>query len=64
MDVALIMQVAGVGILVAVVCQILSKTGRDEQALLVSLVGIVTALALLVRKLGELFESVRTVFGL
>ena len=64
MDVTLILQVAGIGITVAIVCQFLTKAGREEQAMLVSLVGIVLVLAFLVGKLGELFDAVRSVFGL
>ena len=63
MDVTLIIKLAGVGVLVAVAAQILSKSGRDEQAMLVTVAGIVVALMLLVGKIGELFGSVRSIFG-
>ena len=64
MAIALVMKVAGVGMIVTVCCQVLSKAGRDEQAMLVSLSGIVLVLMLLIGELGELFDSVRRVFGL
>ena len=64
MDISLIIKVAGIGILVSVATQILSKSGRDEQAMLVSLAGIVLVLMLLVSELGNLFDAVRRVFGL
>lgn len=64
MDISLILKIAGVGILVAVAFQVLSKAGRDEQAMLVSLAGVVIVLLLLVGKIGELFETVQNVFGL
>ncbi len=64
MDVSLILRVAGVGILVTVTCQILSKAGRDEQALLVTLTGMVLVLLMLVGQIGELVDAVRTVFSL
>ena len=48
MDVTIIIKLAGVGVLVAVAAQILSKSGRDEQAMLVTVAGIVVALMLLV----------------
>ena len=64
MDVSLILKVAGVGLLVTVAHQILSKAGRDEQAMLVTLSGIVIVLLLLVREIGTLFETVREIFGL
>lgn len=64
MDLALVMKVAGVGMIVTVCCQVLSKAGRDEQATLVSLAGIVLVLMLLVSEIGALFDAVRRVFGL
>ena len=64
MDVSLILKVAGVGLLVTVAHQILAKAGRDEQAMLVTLSGIVIVLLLLVQEIGVLFETVRAVFGL
>lgn len=63
MDVSLILKVAGVGILVTVAQQILSKAGRDEQAMLVTLSGIVIVLLMLVQEIGVLFETVKAVFG-
>ncbi len=63
MDLSLIMKIAGIGILVAVAAQILSKTGRDEQATFVTIAGIITALALLVGQIRELFDLIGSVFG-
>ena len=63
MDVSLIMKIAGIGILVAVAAQILSKTGRDEQATFVTVAGIITALVLLVGQIRELFDLIGSVFG-
>ena len=64
MDFSLVMKVAGIGMIVTVCCQVLSKAGRDEQATLVSLAGIVLVLMLLVSELGALFDAVRRVFGI
>ena len=64
MDITLLFKIAGVGFLIAVAYQILSKCGRDEQALLLSLTGIVVVMLILVGKIGELFTEIRTVFGL
>ena len=64
MDVELIMKVAGVGMIVTVVCQILNKAGRDEQATLVSITGIIIILLLLVEEIGNLFGALREVFGI
>ena len=63
MDISLILKIAGVGIIVTVICQMLSKAGRDEQATYVSIAGIIVALMLLVGELGELFNTVKEVFG-
>lgn len=60
----MILKVAGIGMIVTVACQILNKAGRDEQATLVSLTGIVIVLIMLVGQIGTLFETVREVFGL
>ena len=64
MDVDLIMKVAGVGMIGAVVCQILNKAGRDEQATLVSITGIVIILVIIVDEVGSLLESLKRIFGL
>lgn len=64
MDVELILKVAGVGMIITVVCQIMSKAGRDEQSTLVSLVGMVLILALLAEEIGKLVSTLRAVFGL
>ena len=64
MNTDLILKVAGVGVLVAVAHQILSKSGRDEQALLVMLSGIIIVLMMLVQEIGGLFDTVRSIFDL
>ncbi len=63
MDIGLILKVVGVGMLVTVSCQILSKAGREEQSMLVSLAGIVTVLLLLLGEIGKLYENIRGMFG-
>lgn len=64
MDISLIFKIAGLGMLVAVSCQVLSKVGREDQASFVSVAGIIVALLLLVEEIGYLFEAVKEVFGL
>ena len=64
MAVDFILKLAGVGMVVAIACQVLSKAGRDEQATLVSIGGIILVLLVLVERIGELFEAVFRVFGL
>lgn len=63
MDVSLILKIAGVGVLVSTASAILNKSGRDEQAMMVTLAGIVTVMLMLVSEIGVLFETVRSVFG-
>ena len=63
MDVSLILRIAGVGVLVSVVSAILNKSGRDEQAMLVTIAGIVVVMLMLVEEIGALFDSVQSVFG-
>lgn len=63
MDVSLILKVAGIGILVGVASSILGKSGRDEQAMLVGVAGIVVVMLMLVGEIGELFLSIRSIFG-
>lgn len=63
MDIAVILKVAGVGILVSVASQILAKSGRDEQAMLVTISGIVVVFLMLIEEIDKLFMLVRSVFG-
>ena len=63
MDVSLILRIAGVGVLVSVATAILNKSGRDEQAMLVTVAGVVVVMLMLVEEIGTLFESVQSVFG-
>ncbi len=63
MDVSLVLKVAGIGILVSVAQQILSRAGREEQSMLVSIAGIVLVLFLLIEEIGRLFSLVESVFG-
>ena len=62
MDVSLILRVAGIGILVAVAAQILQKSGRDEQATMTTLAGLVVVLMMLAQKIAELFNLVKQLF--
>lgn len=64
MDVTLILRVAGIGLLVAVAAQLLSKNGREEQAAFVTVAGIIVVFFMLIQEIGTLFETVRATFGL
>lgn len=63
LDIAIILKVAGVGILVSAAASILQKSGRDEQSTLVIIAGIVVVLVMLVGEIERLFTLVRSVFG-
>ena len=63
MDVSLILKIAGIGVLVSVTCQILNKSGRDEQSMMVSVAGVIIVALLLVGEIRNLFETLRSVFG-
>ena len=63
LDIGIILKVAGVGILVSAATQILSKSGRDEQSMLVTIAGIIVVLIMLVSEIEKLFELVCSVFG-
>ena len=64
MDVDLIFKIAAIGILVAVLNILLTRSGRDDQALMTSITGLVVVLFIVVQEISELFELIRSLFGL
>ena len=64
MDVDLIFKIAAIGILVSVLNQVLSRSGRDEQATMTTLAGRVVVLMMVVQQISGLFELVKNLFGL
>ncbi|ADU22227.1 MULTISPECIES: stage III sporulation protein AC [Ruminococcus] len=64
MDIDLIFKIAAVGIIVAVLNQLLKRAERDEQAMMTTLAGLVVVLMMVVSKIGELFETIKRIFGL
>ena len=64
MDVDLIFKIAAVGILVAVLNQLLVRSGREEQAMMTTLAGLVVVMMILVREISGLFQLIRTLFDL
>ncbi len=64
MDISLILKIAGIGLVVALCSQVLSKSGKDEQATLVTVGGIIVVMLMLVGELGELITSIRGIFGI
>ncbi|MBQ7646610.1 MAG: stage III sporulation protein AC [Clostridia bacterium] len=64
MDISIILKVAGTGILVSVAYMILSRSGREEMAMLVSLAGVIIILLMIVDRASGLFNTIRQTFGL
>ena len=64
MDVDLIFKIAAVGILVAVLNQLLVRSGREEQAMMTTLAGLVVVMMILVREISGLFQLIKTLFDL
>ena len=64
MDVDLIFKIAAVGILVAVLNLVLVRSGREEQAMMTTLAGLVVVLMMLVQPISDLFDLVKTLFSL
>ncbi len=63
MDISIIFKIAAIGIVITIVCQVLKKSDRDDIATVVSIVGLVIVLSVAVTMIGDLFESVKTIFG-
>lgn len=64
MNVDLIFKVAGVGIVVAVLNQLLIRSGREEQALLTTIAGLIVVLYVLTSEIGNLFDTIKQIFDL
>ena len=64
MDIDLIFKIAAIGIIVAVLNLLLKRAERDEQAMMTTLAGRIVVLLMIVRQIGNLFETIKEVFGL
>lgn len=64
MEVDLIFKIAAIGIIVAVLNQLLVRSGREEQAMLTTLAGLIVVLSIVVIEISDLFTTVKSVFGL
>ncbi|MEG0913346.1 MAG: stage III sporulation protein AC [Oscillospiraceae bacterium] len=64
MDVDFIFKVAAVGIIVAVLNLVLTRAGREEQAMMTTLAGLIVVLMMIISKINDLFLTVKSVFGL
>ncbi len=62
MDIDLIFKIAAIGIIVSILNQVLSRSGREEQATMTSLAGLVVVLMILAQKIADLFDLVKTLF--
>ncbi len=63
MDVELIFKIAAIGIIVAVLSQVLIRSGREEQAMLTTLAGLIVVLTLIVTQISTLFNTIKQLFG-
>lgn len=63
MDIDLIFKIAAIGIIVSILNQVLSRSGREEQATMTTLAGLVVVLMMLAQKIAELFSLVKELFG-
>lgn len=64
MEIDLIFKIAAIGIIVSILNQVLSRSGRDEQATMTTLAGLVVVLMMVVQKIADLFGLVKSLFGL
>jgi stage III sporulation protein AC len=62
MEIDLIFKIAAIGIIVSILNQVLARSGREEQATMTSLAGLVVVLMMLTQKIAELFDLVKTLF--
>jgi len=62
MEIDLIFKIAAIGIIVSILNQVLSRSGREEQATMTSLAGLVVVLMMLTQKIAELFDLVKSLF--
>ncbi len=64
MEVDLIFKIAGIGIIVAVLNILLQRSGRDEQAMMTTIAGLVVVMMMLIKEIATLFETIREVFSI
>ena len=62
MDISIIFKLAGIGIIITVVCQILKKSDRDDIAMFVSIIGLILVLSVVVGMVGDLFSEIKNIF--
>lgn len=63
MDIELILRIAAIGIIVSILNVLLKKSDREEQAMMVTIAGLVIVLIMIIGEIGSLFEAIRDIFG-
>lgn len=64
MDIGFVLKLAAIGIIVAVLNQVLVRSGREEHAMIVTIAGLIVVLMMLIPQIGELFQTVKSIFDL
>lgn len=64
MEIDLIFKIAAIGIIVAVLNQLLMRSGREEQAIMTTLAGLIVVLMMIISQISNLFDTIKSVFGL
>ena len=64
MDIDLIFKIAAIGIIVAVLNQLLIRSGREQQAMMTTLAGLIVVLMMVIQQIDVLFQSIKSIFGL
>lgn len=64
MDIDLVFKIAAIGIIVAVLNQLLKRAERDDQAMMTTLAGLIVVLFMIVNQIGKLFDTIKNIFGL
>lgn len=64
MDIDFIFRIAAIGIIVAVLNLVLTRAGREEQAMMTTLAGLIVVLMMVINQISELFDTIKSIFGL
>ncbi len=64
MEIELVFRIAAIGIIVAILNQLLKKADREEQAMMTTLAGLIVVLLMIIREIGDLFEAIKDIFGI
>lgn len=64
MEIELVFRIAAIGIIVAILNQLLKKADREEQDMMTTLAGLIVVLFMIIQEIGDLFESIKDIFGI